>query len=172
MARAGAANPDHPSPVRVRTGTGQGKVSAWLAKKGPAFRPSLKTHARSYPAEGVGCKPLTLAFYMDPHQQSQVKAPEFAPVFLPSLVIGNFDPREVAIILALQGYGASSNRVQITYENLSAATKITKGALPLLISKLESIGIVKRERTYDKQTGKVVYYFSLYIWKWAENTSR
>lgn len=109
---------------------------------------------------------------MDSHSQSQTKAPKYAPVFLPSLVIGNFEPKEIAVILALQGFGASSNRVQITYENLSVATKITKGALPLLISKLESIGIVKRERTYDKQTGKVVYHFSLYVWEWAENTSR
>lgn len=120
----------------------------------------------------MGCKPLALAFYMDPHQQSQVKAPEFAPVFLPSLVIGNFDPREVAIILALQGYGASSNRVQITYENLGVATKITKRALPLLISKLENIGIVKKDKTFDGQTGKPIYHFRLYIWEWAENYAR
>lgn len=117
-------------------------------------------------------KPLTPAFYMDQHPQSQVKAPEFTPVFLPSLVIGNFEPKEIAVILALQGFGASSNRVQITYENLSVATKISKGALPLLISKLENLGIVKKDKTFDKETGKAIYHFSLYVWKWAEYTSR
>lgn len=109
---------------------------------------------------------------MDQHPLSQVKAPNFTPVFLPSLVIGNFDPKELAIILALQAFGASSNWVKITYANLSVATKVSKGALPLLISKLEGIGIVERGRTFNEETGKPIYHFRLHIWEWSENTTR
>lgn len=120
----------------------------------------------------MGPKPIALVFYMDQHPQGRVKTPKYAPIFLPSFVIGNFQPKEIAIIFALQGFGASSNWVQITYENLSVATKVTKGALPLLISKLEDLGIVEKARTYSEETGKPIYHFRLYIWEWAENYTR
>lgn len=83
-------------------------------------------------------------------------------------MVGNFEPKELALIFALQGYGANTEWVEITYADLSSSTQITKGALPLLVSKLQDIGIVERKKTFDKETGRAIYHFRLYIWEWAE----
>lgn len=107
-----------------------------------------------------------------PISQAREKTYLCAPIVLPSLVIGNFGPNELAIIFTLQAYGANFEWREVSLANLIRATRITKGSIPRVISRLEREGIVQKERYHDEETGEVIYAFKLNIWGWADIHSK
>lgn len=105
---------------------------------------------------------------MEQQSQSKVKAPAFSPVFLPSWIIGKAEPKELALIFVLQAYGASTEWVELEIKQLSEATLILKGALPILLKKLETKGWIARKKDYREGTKGPIYCFKLFIWNFDE----
>lgn len=100
---------------------------------------------------------------------SQVKAPKHAPICLPSWLIGKVEPRELAVILALQAYGASVKWVELEPSQISEACLIPKGALPMLFKKLVRRELIETAKNYDRSTGKQRHLFRLHIWACDQN---
>lgn len=139
-----------------------------LSQRFAAKRPDLSDEPRNPSPEAwrrmVREKSTTPVSYMERHA-NQVKTPSHAPIFLPAWVVGNFDPKELAIIIALQGYGASSQPIEISTDDLARATCMPKGALPVLLKKLEREGLIERSKTYEEITGRPLYDYQLKIWE-------
>ena len=100
---------------------------------------------------------------------SQVRAPRCAPICLPSWLIGKVEPRELAVVLTLQAYGASVKWVELEPSQISEACLIPKGALPMLFKKLVRSELIETAKSYDRSAGKQRYLFRLHIWTHDQN---